>query len=1416
MGFTESEFTFHFRIGKILFILLIFWSSSYAKSLFLPGKEYVYLYNATTNSGALAAPDSASIWGFYGKLVIHANENLLTLQFRDLKMSLWNGKIEEQRNEINIGSDIEELNKPFQAIINKGLIENFRISAESTWSANIKRSIVGILQLDLNRMEDSIAFHSTEINHYGQCDVDYIVHSSGGKQLVHKFINPQKCIGHPRRAWTNIPRILCNNNAPSSNIKSSERFYTLKIDELVHDILSIDAKGEIYVQPFQSNEQAHYLFARQYFELISKKNIMEEIEIIDLHSALLKHELPESEMTQGRNTPDKISIFKSIENLLDRLSQRLETPGLDSEVNNLHNTTISVLLYYLEMLDHADLQTAYNRISGTSYKQETIRNLFLETLPQIGTRPAMLFVLDLIQRGKVSDISAIQLLTHVPFNIKKPDVDLLVGLQPLLQLPDKTPSDVQNTAILAFGTLIYKTCLISCPPDILDDYVRLFLDKFTENEQYEKKMVWLQGLANIQLGRVIEFLEPIASGNSTDSEYFRTSAAWASLPTAALRPETVYSIYWPILVNKTEYLEMRIAALNLLIVSEPSPQRLITLYWYIQTETNAHLYNYFYTTLISVERTTYPCYLHLGRLATQFLKILRKPASDYLITTGNYLVDYRDVHRKFGGMLQSIVIANQLTNIPEAVYFTYNNYGRDIVFHNVALYVKGKNLLQSLPSNVESLAELRDILKQFKFDRRKKEPAYLEIIARVQEKTILCLHINESRILKALEQTSFLSDNLYRIYHNLEFHINQQRINVPLSLESVEVTDLGTNVRLAVKITSLVSLRGNFTCAPFAGRNNNAILRTSIHESEVIETYNPLVDVWQGVEKARSLHGYLPINITMGLHEKPFISYKTPTEYAKAGIIIHARTVTNIRGTQVKSKLKPICPKCSTLHTISKNSQEEYKDLNIFQLEVPELGGQMNVKMFDCDNSIFDKRIITDILSSHQANYKIWSPVRFPLIGFHLFDYLTYLPYKGSCGLAAYMESFDVHSEVKLEYVKNSNHHVISLTHQDLVTLRILQQWNVALLYEETSWISRSLKLKATRSEIGKPITKICIEAENEIPWEWEYLRDKPIQPATIRLDISWSQSNTAKGKCTGSSVHLNLLGEISSDQISESKKDIWPYAQCRKASKGLIHIPFTDACYLVSKELSTYRKYTITMHHTDLSENLLNSIWKLQQFYNLIKGIKNVSTVPDKFAIIATFPKDSDIGYLKINDIKLNIEYNYDLIDLFLVRTRIHHYFDNYLTHSFTSACVVTRNTVKTVYNKTIKFEDQYENLLLGSCNEDDPAFAVTIKHLQQGFEVNFYDKTGILKIIPQVTGGRVYNYTMHIPLEPDFKFYNLENKSIRLDDQSVDIMFPNKLLFMHWSQDQNLLFFPNYFLQYNCGLCTSNDDVDYRFQRT
>ncbi|XP_031777418.1 uncharacterized protein LOC100114520 isoform X2 [Nasonia vitripennis] len=1167
--------------------------------------------------------------------------------------------------------------------------------------------------------------------------------------------------------------------------------------------------GELW-RPRTARNQSTPRVQSQKIRLISEKDQKVTIPSANFQTKHTQHELPGDDLTQGRGTPDKANVFKSISKLLDRLSQRLENPGLDTEINNLHNTTISVLLYYLSMLNRADLQAAFNNISGTSYKEETVRNMFLEALPQVGTTEAALFVLELIQSQTVSDITAIQLLTHLPFHVRKPDVQLLLGLQPLLNLHNKISSEVQHTGILTFGTLVYKTCLSFCPYEMLDDYVKLYLDKFTESKEYEKKMVWLEGLSNIQLGRVVEFLEPIASGNSAESRHLRVLAAWASLPTAPLRPDVIYPVYWPILVNRTEHLEMRVAALTLLIVSNPTPSRLISLYWYLKGEPSRHLYNYFYTTLKSIERTKFPCYTHMGGIAAQFARILHKPVPNEHIITGNYLFDYQDSRRNFGALINGIVIANSLTNIPEVAYITLHNHGSGLDLNHVALYIKAEGLLHAISTNVNDMSfstRVEDILKQFKFKHQPNSPVHLEIIAYVQQKAVLCLHLNQTNLIKAFKYVSTLQDSTYHVYQSMEFHVNQQRIHVPLTMESIQVTDLGTNVRLAVTANSLFSMRGNFTHIS-NGRNNHVILRTSIHGTQVLENYNPFNDLWHAAERAQSIHGYLPVNITFGFQEKLFFSYNTPEDKLRAGLIAHVRTVTNIRGYKVQSKLDTLCSNCVDLYTVKRLPHKTSTSNNIFVFKAPELGGLFGVTVFDCEDRIpTEEFMIADVLSSHQSNCRIWPLLETVLLGLHFFDYLSYVPPVGSCGLEVYVEPISsLSSEIRFEYTKKDKYHMLALTRRHLNKVEILQQWNIAIAYDITSWISDTLRIKASKSSSpNEKVMKVCIEGERETPWDWDFLSTKPSEPSSIKLNIIWGPADSAKGKCSGSSLLMQLTGEVTDEQIADSKKDIWPYNECQAQSKDKTFVPYTEACYEASREMSTLRKYKISIAHENLPTELLKLGWKLRALYDLVGGNSSKkSPNTDEMAVVATFPKDSSSGELLFNGEKIKTEFSSSFINSMLVRSRLHKYMDSPFLRSFFSTCILTPSAIKSSNNISHTFEQDKEKLIIARCDDNKPRFILSAVNKGDFVELTLDDETDRIILDSNGEGGTVHNHTHPVPVVRNFEFSYIGSKWVRMDKKTVDLVFAEILLFVHWSKEQVLLFYPNYIQEFVCGYCT------------
>jgi hypothetical protein len=73
----------------------------------------------------------------------------------------------------------------------------------------------------------------------------------------------------------------------------------------------------------------------------------------------------------------------------------------------------------------------------------------------------------------------------------------------------------------------------------------------------------------------------------------------------------MYHLYWPLLTNSSEHLEVRVAALTVLILFRPTSTRLYNVMLSMMHEQDPHLKHFWYTTLHSLVHTRHPCYRHL-------------------------------------------------------------------------------------------------------------------------------------------------------------------------------------------------------------------------------------------------------------------------------------------------------------------------------------------------------------------------------------------------------------------------------------------------------------------------------------------------------------------------------------------------------------------------------------------------------------------------------------------------------------------------------------------------------------------------------------------------------------------------------------------------------------------------------------
>lgn len=84
------------------------------------------------------------------------------------------------------------------------------------------------------------------------------------------------------------------------------------------------------------------------------------------------------------------------------------------------------------------------------------------------------------------------------------------------------------------------------------------------------------------------------------------------------------------------------------------------------------------------------------------------------------------------------------------------------LFLNLQLYIKAEGFLHTMTTYLDSPTRVEDILKQFKINEKSINPAHFEIIARVQEKAVLCLHLNRTSLVKAFKCKS---ENLWQLGH---------------------------------------------------------------------------------------------------------------------------------------------------------------------------------------------------------------------------------------------------------------------------------------------------------------------------------------------------------------------------------------------------------------------------------------------------------------------------------------------------------------------------------------------------------------------------------------------------------------------------------------------------------------------------
>ncbi|SPP84272.1 uncharacterized protein LOC117585887 [Drosophila guanche] len=811
--------------------------------------------------------------------------------------------------------------KPFKIVLTaNGSISHVVFKeGDPIWSMNFKRAIASVLQF---QMKSSGAFVLDELGIHGTCRTEYFVSNKTNYISIRKTPELKTCTPYSEAVHitrSNVPPNTCEFDHQKSVIIGNEAIYgMLPHNETGYFLSMAHAKGTTLIHTFESTGEAQYINSELLLNFQNETPIDNPIDIETSMAAepssLELQPLEPNDPTGGRNPQQQETLIVQAAALLDSLAEALEST--EFKFGEPYDSTLSDVIKLLSEVDFESLKKLYREVDiGTSYRQETIRNIFHEIIPRIGTKASVFLTHHLIVRKMTKPQIAVQLLIPMPFHIFELSAELVHVCEDFLKIGPDRP-DVRQAAILSFATLVHNVYVArGIDKDEFEEYVQKYFNAYLNDRDFEQKMLYLQGLNNLQLGNVANYLEPIVQ-DPNENEDLKFMAAWTTLPLAPTRPERIYEIYWPIFESRNASLELRVAAVTLLLISNPTAARLISIHRIIQSETDPHMINYYRTTVTSISETTYPCYQHLRRLLSYMHRHLpQKPEPRYWVT-GNYIFDYRDSKFGIGAMLQVFLVGDPKSDMPVVAFFKFDTEALGKFTGQLALYIKARGLPDAILSTMQSrnssdpftYKSIKSLLSLLHAPAINSKNLHLEFILQMEGKTVLSYFLNQ-RMFTQLTYENLL-ERLQQIIRT-DSHINMQTVRWPFMNRYSVPTVLGTSSDVLLQTTVLTSLRGNITeqrTPPISKHTLEIDARYSSYASVRSRSYNPFLNLDHEINREQGFLIYVPfsneLNLNMSGSPCTRYSFSRPQNLT-SGLSFKSRAVTKTRGLITKTATAP-------------------------------------------------------------------------------------------------------------------------------------------------------------------------------------------------------------------------------------------------------------------------------------------------------------------------------------------------------------------------------------------------------------------------------------------------------------------------------------------------------------------------------
>lgn len=257
---------------------------------------------------------------------------------------------------------------------------------------------------------------------------------------------PHSCGIHTHRS--NVPETKCFDGESDKNvIVGNEAMYDFAPDDVQQPNSTNPSKsyhlhrayieGNTMLQTFESTGETQLVVSKLTLTFASSKDIVNAIDVNGNMAVektnLIIEEHSIGDITGERQTIDSSELIRVAIELLGSLADSLENGQI--RFDEPYEYRVVEIIRYFSRCNVESLKMLYKSINvGTSYRQETMRNLFYDIIPRTGTRASVLLTRDLITENLCKPTTAIQLLISLPFHITEMSADLVSDCEPLMWL----------------------------------------------------------------------------------------------------------------------------------------------------------------------------------------------------------------------------------------------------------------------------------------------------------------------------------------------------------------------------------------------------------------------------------------------------------------------------------------------------------------------------------------------------------------------------------------------------------------------------------------------------------------------------------------------------------------------------------------------------------------------------------------------------------------------------------------------------------------------------------------------------------------------------------------------------------------------------------------------------------------------